>query len=77
METVALVIALILVGLQTFATVHVRRSVSYAADQKRAQLKLIWLLPLLGAAMVLSVMHQDGDLVLRRGGSSQGPRDRG
>jgi hypothetical protein len=77
METTLLAIALALVALQTFATLRVRRSVSYAPDQKQAQIRLIWLVPLIGAALVLSVLHQDGELMPRRGSSSQGPSDRG
>jgi hypothetical protein len=77
MEIAALLIVVALVAFQAFATVSVRRSVSYAPDQKSAQIRLIWLLPLLGAALVLSVLHQDGELMPRRGGSSQGPSDRG
>lgn len=48
--------------LQLFATWRLRGSNSYASEQKSAQLKLIWLLPVVGAAMVLAVMHQDGEL---------------
>jgi hypothetical protein len=61
-------------ALQIFATVRVRTSPSYAADQKTAQFKLIWLLPVLGAAMVLVVMHQDGELISRDRTTQQGPR---
>lgn len=58
---------------QLFATFSVRRSVSYAAEQKAAQVKLIWLLPVLGAATVLAVMFQDGQFARARrdGGSEQ------
>ena len=58
---------------QLFATFSVRRSVSYAAEQKSAQVKLIWLLPVLGAATVLAVMFQDGQFArgTRREGSSE------
>ncbi|HEU4412700.1 MAG TPA: hypothetical protein VFS43_46075 [Polyangiaceae bacterium] len=74
MEIIALLLASALVALQAFATLRVRRSVAYAPDQKWAQIRLIWLLPLLGAALVLSVLHQDGELMPRRGTSSQGDR---
>ena len=58
--------------LQIFATFSVRRSVSYAAEQKAAQFKLIWLLPVLGAATVLAVMFQDGQLTRpRRDGGTE------
>jgi hypothetical protein len=77
MNVIFLLLAVVLVSLQTFATLSVRRSVAYAPEQKSVQIRLIWLLPLLGAALVLSVMHQEGELMPRRGGSSQGPSERG
>jgi hypothetical protein len=78
MDTVAFwLIGSILLALQVLATALVRRSASYASDQKWAQIRLIWLLPALGAALVLSVLHDDGELLPRRGVSSQGPTDRG
>lgn len=77
MDIAAFLIAFFLVGLQAFATLRVRRSVAYEPAQKWAQIRLIWLLPLLGAALVLSVLHQDGELMPRRGASSQGPGERG
>lgn len=76
MDVIFLLLSLVLVSLQTFATLSVRRSVSYAPEQKSAQIRLIWLVPLLGAALVLSIMHQEGELLPRRGGSSQGPQNR-
>lgn len=61
-ETLILLgLAVVALAMQLFATIRVQRSVAYAVDQKRAQFKLIWLLPVLGAAMVLAVMHQDGE----------------
>lgn len=57
--------------LQIFATLRVRGSKSYASDQKSAQFKLIWMLPVLGAATVLAVMYQDGELTKSRDNGSQ------
>jgi hypothetical protein len=74
MNIVAWSIGLALLALQAFATLTVRRSIAYEPDQKWAQIKLIWLVPLLGAAMVLSVLHQDGELMPRRGASGQHDR---
>ena len=66
-------LAAIALFMQVFATLRVRKSPSYAVEQKRAQVKLIWLLPVLGAAMVLSVLHQDGEL-FQKARTTQGPR---
>ncbi len=75
MELVVLgALAALAIALQLFATLRVRTSRSYAAEQKSAQFKLIWLLPVLGAFMVLVVMHQDGELLTRRDRTTQGPR---
>ncbi len=67
-----MILALGVVVLQAFATHRILRSKSYAKDQKSAQLKLIWLLPLVGAAMVLVVLGQDGEFSARRDDSSRG-----
>jgi len=45
--------------LQVVATRRVHRDVAFAADQRRAQLWLIWAIPLVGAAIVLSVLHDE------------------
>jgi hypothetical protein len=72
LETVVpLCILVLAIVLQGFASFRVQKSPSYASDQKKAQLKLIWLLPVLGAAMVLAVMHQDGEFVTRDQGGQQ------
>lgn len=55
------VLATILVSiiLQVIATRRVRRDVAFAPDQRRAQLWLIWALPVIGAAVVLSVLRDE------------------
>jgi hypothetical protein len=50
---------LALVALQVWATVRVYRSDLYEREQKWLQAKLIWLVPLVGAMLVLSVMKED------------------
>lgn len=47
------------VALQTFLTVRVWRAQSYDREQKVAQTKLIWLLPVLGAVLVFSLMPDE------------------
>lgn len=55
------VVAMILVtiALQVLATRRVRRDHAFAPEQRKAQLWLIWLLPILGASLVLSVLHDE------------------
>lgn len=62
MEIAALVLLLAIVSLQAFATLRLRKSPSCSAEQKRVQTSLVWLVPVLGAVMVLSILHQDGEL---------------
>lgn len=44
---------------QVWVTIKVRRSEDYDAGQKSAQMKLIWLLPIVGAVVAFSVMEND------------------
>jgi hypothetical protein len=48
-------------ALQAFLTVRVWRAQSYDREQKVAQTKLIWLLPVLGAVLVFSLMPEESD----------------
>jgi tellurite resistance protein TehA-like permease len=48
-----------LLGFQAWATVKVYRSDLFEREQKWHQAKLIWLVPLIGAMLVLSVMKED------------------
>ncbi len=41
---------------QIWVTLRVRKTPIYDGEQKRAQTKLIWLLPVVGAAIVFSVL---------------------
>jgi len=41
---------------QVWVTLRLRRTQIFDAPQKRAQTKLIWLLPVVGAAIVFSVL---------------------
>lgn len=47
------------IGLAVVATRRVWRDVSFTADQRRAQLWLIWLLPIVGAALVLAILRDE------------------
>lgn len=50
---------LIALFFQGFVTYRVFRSRVFEKSQKVNQAKLIWLLPVLGAIMVFSVLHQE------------------
>ncbi|MCC6644480.1 MAG: hypothetical protein IT374_02780 [Polyangiaceae bacterium] len=74
MEFVAVALIVAVLALQVFTTLRLRRSPSCSAEQKRVQTSLVWLVPVLGAVMVLSVLHQDGELFQK---SSSSHVDRG
>jgi hypothetical protein len=64
MDTFHIVLALALVaalGFQVWLTARVWRSTLYEREQKLWQSKLIWLLPVLGAAIVFSVLAQEDE----------------
>lgn len=50
---------LVALAFQVWVTIKVRRSSEYDAGQKNAQTKLIWLLPILGAAVAFAVLEDD------------------
>jgi hypothetical protein len=50
---------LIALAFQGWVTWRVARSRVFERSQKMNQAKLIWLLPVLGAIMVFSVLHQE------------------
>lgn len=50
---------LALVGFQIWLTVRVFRSRMYERNQKIWQAQMIWLLPIIGAGLVFSVLRDD------------------
>jgi hypothetical protein len=44
---------------QVWVTLRLRRTPIFDSSQKRAQTKLIWLLPVVGAAIVFSVLMSE------------------
>jgi hypothetical protein len=50
---------LAVLAFQVWVTFKVRRSSDYDAGQKSAQTKLIWLLPIIGAAVAFSVLEPE------------------
>jgi hypothetical protein len=64
MDKFHIVLALVLlaiVGFQGWLTARVLRSNLFEREQKLWQAKLIWLLPVLGAAIVFSVHAQEDE----------------
>lgn len=62
MDTFHVLIGLVLLGVlgfQVWLTARVWRSNAFEREQKLWQSKLIWLLPVLGAAIVFSVLVQE------------------
>lgn len=51
-----IVLLVAVVVFQIWVTLRLRRSTIYDRSQKSAQAKLIWLLPVVGAAIVFSVL---------------------
>ena len=59
---VFLVLALLgVIVFQAWVTWKVRRSDDYDTGQKNAQTKLIWMLPLLGAAIAFAALEPEED----------------
>ncbi len=52
----ALTVLLLALSFQIWVTVRLRRTPIFDGSEKRAQTKLIWLLPVVGAAIVFSVL---------------------
>lgn len=60
-HVVAGVALLVAIAFQVWLTVRVFRSNLFERDQKMNQAKLIWLLPVIGAAIVFSVLIQEDE----------------
>jgi hypothetical protein len=58
-EILVAVVALGLISFQAWLTVRVFRSGLYERKQKIWQAQLIWLLPIIGAGLVFSILHED------------------
>jgi hypothetical protein len=63
---------LALLAFQGWITVRVWRSDLFEREQKWLQAKLIWLVPIVGAMLVLSVLQED-DAANRKGRTHQRP----
>jgi hypothetical protein len=60
-SVVGAIVLLVVVLFQLRVTTRVWRSRSFDRPQKMAQSKLIWLLPLVGAALVASVLEEEDE----------------
>jgi hypothetical protein len=58
---VGALILLVVLVFQLRVTTRVWRSQAFDRGQKMAQSKLIWLLPLIGAALVMSVLEEEDE----------------
>ena len=58
-EWIGVLIVVAVLGLQARTTLRVWRSKLFDRSQKVAQSQLIWLLPLIGAVIVLSVLQDE------------------
>jgi hypothetical protein len=57
---------------QIWVTLRVRRSSQYAPAEKRAQMSLIWLLPIIGAAVSFAMLENENEKHPRDDSSMQG-----
>ncbi len=58
-EWIGLLIVVVVLGFQARTTLRVWRSKLFDRSQKVAQSQLIWLLPLIGAVIVMSVLQDE------------------
>jgi hypothetical protein len=58
-EFAIIAVAVGLVAFQTWLTIRVFRSGLYDRKQKLWQTQLIWLLPVIGAGLVFSILQED------------------
>ena len=58
-EVLVALVVLALISFQSWLTVRVFRSGLYERKQKIWQAQLIWLLPIIGAGLVFSILNED------------------
>jgi hypothetical protein len=58
-EWIGLILLVVILGFQARTTLRLWRSKVFDRPQKIAQSQLIWLLPLIGAVIVLSVLDDE------------------
>ncbi len=65
-ETSFVVLGVAALAAQVFLTVRVWRSSAYVREQKMAQTRLIWLVPIIGAMLVVAMMPPEDDIKKKR-----------
>lgn len=65
-ETSLTVLGVAVLAAQVLLTVRVWRSSAYDREQKLAQSRLIWLIPILGAVLVFALMPPEDDIQKKR-----------
>lgn len=60
-DIVVLLALALIAAIQVWLTIRVWKSPSYERGQKALQTKLIWLLPIVGAVLVYSLMPEEED----------------
>jgi len=58
-EILVIVVLSVVVAFQAWLTLRVVKSTMYERKQKIWQAQLIWLLPIIGAGLVFSILHDD------------------
>ncbi len=61
--------------LSVLATRRIRKDASFTSEQRSMQLWLIWLVPILGAALVLSILRDEPTTERDRTGQREPPRN--
>lgn len=61
MSWLSVLLLVAIVSFQIFVTYRVWKSEGFERKEKVAQSKLVWLIPLLGAVMVYTVIAEDDD----------------
>lgn len=59
MHAVGVLLIVAVFAFQAFVTFRVRKSALFDSAQKRLQTRLIWLVPMFGAALVFSVLSTE------------------
>jgi len=67
-------VVVLAIGFQVYVTYRIWRCRSFEKVQKVAQSRLVWFLPVIGAAIVFTVLVDEERMVRSEGGSDSGLR---
>lgn len=65
-ETIVIVLASLMLYLSIVASIHLSKSDAFSAPQKFYQYVLIWMIPIIGSVIVLSVLMEELSPVMER-----------